>query len=66
MGQKLVSAVLFCPPVSRFPLNPDHLYLHSKSGSKIQVWYMNNKAKFTIIFSHANAEDVYGVQYNLE
>ena len=66
MGQKLVSAVLFCPPVSRFPLNPDHLYLHSKSGSKIQVWYMNNKAKYTIIFSHANAEDIYDKQSTVE
>ena len=62
MGTTLVSKLLFQPPVSRFPMNPDHLFLHSKSGSKIQVLLINKNAKYTMIFSHGNAEDIYLVQ----
>ena len=62
MGQTLVSKVLFQPPVSRFPMNPDHLFLHSKSGSKLQVLFINRNAKYTIIISHGNAEDIYLVE----
>jgi hypothetical protein len=54
--------VMFQPPVSRFPMNPDHIYLHSKSGAKIQVLFINKNAKYTMIFSHGNAEDIYLVQ----
>jgi hypothetical protein len=43
-------------------MNPDHLFLHSKSGSKIQVLLINKNAKYTMIFSHGNAEDIYLVQ----
>ena len=63
MGQSLVSKALFQPPVSRFPMNPEHMFLHSKSGSRIQVLYMNRNAKYTIIFSHGNAEDIYLVEH---
>ena len=62
MGQTLISKLLFQPPVSRFPMNPDHLFLHSKSGSKLQVLFINRNAKYTVIFSHGNAEDIYLVQ----
>ena len=62
MGQVLISKLLFQPPVSRCPLNPDHLYLHSKSGTRLQVLFINNNAKYTMIFSHGNAEDIYLVQ----
>jgi abhydrolase domain-containing protein 17 len=61
MGNQLLAKVMFQPPVSRFPLNPDHIYLHSKSGTKIQVLYLNRGAKYTMIFSHGNAEDIYMV-----
>ena len=40
-------------------MNPDHLYLHSKSGAKLQVLFINRNAKYTMIFSHGNAEDIY-------
>ena len=43
-------------------MNPDHLYLHSKSGAKLQVLFINKNAKYTMIFSHGNAEDIYLVQ----
>ena len=43
-------------------MNPDHLYLHSKSGTKLQVLFINRNAKYTMIFSHGNAEDIYLVQ----
>ena len=43
-------------------MNPDHLYLHSKSGGKLPVLFINNNAKYTMIFSHGNAEDIYLVQ----
>ena len=66
MGQTLVSKLLFQPPVSRFPMNPDHLFLHSKSGAKLQVLFINKNAKYTMIFSHGNAEDIYLVQTWLE
>ena len=62
----MISKVLFQPPVSRFPMNPDHLYLHSKSGTKLQVMFINRNAKYTMIFSHGNAEDIYLVQHWLQ
>lgn len=43
-------------------MNPDHIQLHSKSGSKIPVIFINRGAKYTMIFSHGNAEDIYLVQ----
>ena len=66
MGASLVSKVMFQPPVSRFPMNPEHLYLHSKSGTKLQVLFINKQAKYTMIFSHGNAEDIYLVQHWLD
>jgi hypothetical protein len=66
MGQTFISKMLFQPPVSRFPMNPDHIYLHSKAGSKLQVLFINKNAKYTMIFSHGNAEDIYLVQSWLE
>ena len=54
-----MSKILFQPPVSRYPMNPDHLFLYSKSGSKLQVLYINRNAKYTFILSHGNAEDIY-------
>lgn len=48
--------------MSRFPLNPDHLSLHSKSGGKIPVLFINRNAKYTVILSHGNAEDIYLVE----
>jgi hypothetical protein len=66
MGNQVVSKLLFQPPVSRFPMNPDHLFLHSKSGSKIQVLFINKNAQYYMIFSHGNAEDIYLVQTWLE
>ena len=47
-------------------MNPDHLFLHSKSGSKIQVLFINKNAQYYMIFSHGNAEDIYLVQTWLE
>ena len=47
-------------------MNPDHMYLHSKSGSKIQVLYINQNAKYTMIISHGNAEDIYLVEHWLQ
>lgn len=66
MGQTLASKVLFQPPVSRFPMNPDHLFLHSKSGSKLQVLFINRNAKYTLVISHGNAEDIYLVEQWLQ
>mmetsp|Transcript_900 Transcript_900/g.1233 ORF Transcript_900/g.1233 Transcript_900/m.1233 type:complete len:91 (-) Transcript_900:774-1046(-) len=62
MGQKIFAKLMFQPPVSRYPMNPEHLYLHSKSGSKLQVMYINRNAKYTMILSHGNAEDIYVVE----
>lgn len=43
-------------------MNPDHIQLHSKCGSKLPLIYINRNAKYTVIFSHGNAEDIYLVQ----
>ena len=58
----MYSKVMFQPPISRFPMNPDHIQLISKSGSKLPVIFINRNAKYTMIFSHGNAEDIYLVQ----
>jgi len=71
------------PPPSRFPLNPDFIWLHTANNSKIPVSCLSKRGmttlnasspenessfgdrsafemnKYYIIFSHANAEDIY-------
>lgn len=66
MGQVLISKILFQPPTSRYPVNPDHLYLQSKSGTRLQVLFINRNAKYTMVFSHGNAEDIYLVEQWLQ
>ena len=49
MGQTVMSKLLFQPPVSRFPMNPDHLFLHSKSSFLflLQVIHFSKCSHFT-------------------
>ena len=94
---KVASHLMTAPPRSRFPLNPDFIWLHTDNGTKIPISCISQRGmttqnanpnvttqedvyresefldwtsyktttelpdngKYYVIFSHANAEDIY-------
>ena len=64
MGQ-VISTLLFQPPENPSPLAQDkYFWLETASGSKIPAFYIQQShARFTILYSHGNAEDL-GMIYN--
>lgn len=55
----LAGGVLFQPHPSSYRDDGSILRLHAKDGAKISALYLkNDAAKFTILFSHGNAEDL--------
>lgn len=56
---KLLSKAIFQAPPSRSPPDPNCFWLNTKNGTRIPLFFINNHAKFTIIFSHGNAEDIH-------
>lgn len=63
---KLYSKLMFSPPGSKYPLDPDFIYLFTKNGSKIPVHIIDRGAEFYMILSHGNAEDIHHVNEWLE
>ena len=54
MGNK-IDNLLFQPPLTKIyelTENDGLIYLRNKLGSKIFCYYIDNKAKYTIIYSH--------------
>lgn len=56
----IISSILFLPPELPTHLHRKHYFwIQTKLGSRIPAIYIkNSKAKYTIIYSHGNAEDL--------
>ena len=61
----LVSTLVFRPPSEYTAIKRNEvIWLKTKNGNKIpSVYFKNTNARFTILYSHANSEDL-GQNYN--
>jgi len=58
MGANMAK-VVFQPPPSSYPRDNNLMWLTTDRGNQIPAFYVTNKdAKFTLLFSHGNAEDL--------
>lgn len=58
--------MIFVPPPSTYRDSPQIIKLPTGDGAKISaMWFTNPAARFTILFSHGNAEDLGTVRYDL-
>jgi len=54
-----VTRLVFQPPVSSYSKDPNLIWLHTELGEVIPAFYISREqAHFTLLFSHANAEDL--------
>ncbi len=59
---KLISKVVFLPPNRAAHIDPENdVILTTKHNSKIQVKIIDRKAKFNLLVSHGNAEEINSV-----
>jgi hypothetical protein len=59
---KIYSKLMFSPPESKYPLDPDFIYLYTRNGSKIPMNIIEKPGEdFYLIISHGNAEDIHHV-----
>jgi hypothetical protein len=59
---KFVSKLVFLPPCRLSAIDPDSdIILTTKHNSKIQVKIIDRKAKFNMLISHGNAEEINSV-----
>ena len=61
MGE-MISKFLFQPPGKFSIYESSDKSLITKHGSKIQFKYVDRKAKFNLLVSHGNAEDINSVK----
>merc|ERR1719350_907800 len=58
MGSNL-ARVVFHPPLSSYTRDPNLILLRTSGGEEIPAFYLKStRAKFTLLFSHGNAEDL--------
>jgi len=58
MGSKL-SRLVFQPPGSSYGMDPNLIWLHTSLGEQIPAFYIRReRARYTLLFSHGNAEDL--------
>ena len=66
-GYFFTDRIIFLPQPSTYQDNDRILKLTTKDGEKISAVYLPNpQAKFTILYSHGNAEDLGDIQFVLE
>ena len=66
MGAAIARHLVFQPPataasaetIAKAHVDATHAWLETKRGSKIEACFFDRRAATTILFSHANAEDV--------
>jgi hypothetical protein len=56
----IINKILFMPPRREVYID-NSVPLITKHGSTIQTKHIDNKAKFTFVLSHSNAEDIINV-----
>ena len=63
----LSDRMIFLPQPSSYKDGPKILKIKTKTGKQISALYLHDpKAKFTIIYSHGNAEDLGNIRFILE
>ena len=66
MGAAVARNLVFQPPVSTVSaetiitsnVDSSHVWLETRLGSRIESFFIDRRAPVTVLFSHANAEDV--------
>jgi len=58
---KIVSKFLFLPPKNITQIEESDLFLKTSHNNFIQVKVIDRSAKFYLLVSHGNAEDIYWV-----
>ena len=66
MGAAIAKTLVFQPPSPVAPcdqivagsVDSSHIWLETRRGSRIEAFFVDRRAQTTILFSHANAEDV--------
>jgi len=60
MGGALANLV-FQPPEPMYSMDPNLIWLRTSMGELIPAFFINRWARYTLLFSHGNAEDLGGV-----
>jgi len=58
---KFISKIVFMPPPYYSQPDDEYKFLNTSHNSKIQFRFINRNAKFNILISHGNAEDIISV-----
>ena len=58
---KLISKIVFMPPPYYSHPDDDFIYIKSEHNSRIQFKYINRNARYNLLISHGNAEDIISV-----
>nr|BAN64547.1 hypothetical protein [Babesia bovis] len=63
----ILNTVVFHPPMPSYSFDDPHLHMFpTKAGHKIAAYYVKHRtARFTILYSHGNAEDIGDVACSL-
>merc|ERR1712061_545435 len=54
----LVTKLVFQPPDASYTRDPNLIWLHTAEHEVIPAFFIDRDAKFTLLFSHGNAEDL--------
>eukprot|EP00397_Hematodinium_sp_SG-2012_P025010 GEMP01026094.1.p1 GENE.GEMP01026094.1~~GEMP01026094.1.p1 ORF type:complete len:256 (+),score=25.86 GEMP01026094.1:226-993(+) len=58
MGVGTLSKVIFQPPEPTYNKDPNLIWLHTREHEVIPAFFIDKDARYTLIFSHGNAEDL--------
>jgi len=58
MGAGPLSKVIFQPPEPTYTKDPNLIWLHTSEHDVIPAFFIDKDAKYTLLFSHGNAEDL--------
>lgn len=58
MGVGALSKVIFQPPEPTYTKDPNLIWLHTSEHEVIPAFFIDKDAKYTVLFSHGNAEDI--------
>lgn len=54
----VIAKIVFQPPDSTYTKDPNLIWLHTAEREVIPAFFIDRDAKFTLLFSHGNAEDL--------
>lgn len=53
-----ITKIVFQPPDATYTKDPNLIWLHTSEHEVIPAFFIDRDAKFTLLFSHGNAEDI--------